>query len=446
MKKTLLILLFLLIGLTSFGQSITWTPVWTGFATDSRGISFIHVKDYQVAWAVAYDGADTNNTIRALTKTSDGANTWTAIDPLTSNGVFDQGVSMVFGMSGDEAYAALFKNNIGANKLIKTTDGGATWADAMPSSMYNSSNAFLNIVYFFDSQHGLLQGDPVGGKFEVYTTSDGGATWTPVSANDIPNPQANEFGYVHGYAVAGNSFWFTTATGRLYKTTDMGHTWTAYSTPIPDFGGVNVSGVYANVTFKDDNEGWILKNDKTLYHTTDGGATWTQVTTSGTLFPVDIAYLEGTTNTLLTAGSGQNDSGTSISTDGGATWTVIDNNVQHLTISPKDMHYVLSGGFSNQANSEGVFVYKDATSVKDNAIKNLLVYPNPANNYVKVSIPNNHIKEIVLFDVTGKEVAHYNNLDISNYTLDLSHFNKGFYLLKVTDEHQANQTIKLVVK
>ena len=445
MKKTLLITLFMLIGLYSYGQSITWTPVWTGFSTDNRAVDFIHVKNYQVAWGVAIDGADRNNTIRALTKTSDGANTWTAIDPLSANGVFDQGVSMVFGKSADEAYVALYKNNIGANKLIKTVDGGANWSDAMPSNMYSNSNSFLNIVYFFDDNNGLLQGDPINGEFELYTTSDGGQTWLPVPGSDIPNPQANEFGYVHGYAHAGNSFWFTTSTGRLYKTSDMGHTWTAYSTPIPDFGGVVTNGVYGNVTFKDDNEGWILKNDKTLYHTTDGGATWTQVTTSGTLFPVDIAYLDGTTNTLLTAGFGQNDSGTAISTDGGATWTVIDNDI-HITISPKDQHFILSGGLSNQANNTGVFVYKDAVSVKDNIIKGLKVFPNPAQDYVNISIPENNIKSISLFDVTGKKVANYTNIDTTEYTLNLTKFNRGFYLLKIVDQNNANQTIKLIVK
>ena len=60
--------------------------------------------------------------------------------------------------------------------LLKTTDGGENW-----QVKYKNTDT----AYFFDAmdfetrKHGLVLGDPIGGKFVLMETNDGGETWNP---------------------------------------------------------------------------------------------------------------------------------------------------------------------------------------------------------------------------------------------------------------------------
>lgn len=450
MKKLLLFAVgFLLV--ISVNAQISWTEVFSGFSTDSRGISFIHIGDAQNAWAIAYDGSGNGANISAVTKTTDGGQTWTAFDPVSLPGTINPGIGMVFSAGGDVAYIAAYKSgNFGTNGVWKTTDGGTSWAQSTSSNEYNSSSSFTNIVYFFDSQNGLTCGDPgSNGEYEIYTTNDGGQTWQQVAAADIPNPQASdEYGYVHSYAAAGNSFWFTTAYGRIFKTTNMGQTWTAYQTPVLDFGGGHVSGKFGNITFKDDNEGWITDQDGNLYHTTDGGANWAQMSPTGTVYETDIAFVPGTSNMLVSVGvNAQTAYGSSYSMDGGQTWTDIDTSVQHITVAMLNDGVGYSGGFSSQTNNRGMFVWNNPNaSVTENLIDGLSVYPNPATTVVNVSVDNENIDNIVIFDITGKQVFTQNELNNNMISINTVSFERGVYLMQITTENNAQQTVKLIIK
>ncbi len=449
MKKILLFTFALFASITMQAQ-ISWSEVFSGFSTDSRGISFIHIGDAQNAWAIAYDGANTSNQIAAITKTSDGGQTWTATDPIALPGTINPGIGMVFSAGGDTAYIAAYKNgNFGSNGVWKTTDGGANWTKITASNIYNSSSSFTNIVYFFDSQNGLTCGDPgANGEYEIFLTNDGGQTWTQVSGDAIPNPQASdEYGYVHSYAAAGNSFWFTTAYGRIFRTTDMGHTWQAFQTPVPDFGGGHINGSFGNITFKDDNEGWITDKDANLYHSTDGGATWTQMSPSGTVYAADIKFVPGTANMLVSVGSASGASGSSYSMDGGATWTAIDNNVQHVSLDMLNDAVGFSGGFSDQASNKGIFVWNNPNaSVNESTIEGLKVFPNPATNVVNVSVENANINQITVFDITGKQVINLKGMDTKITTINTSNLENGVYLMKIVDNDNQEQSLKLVIK
>ncbi|MCP6756145.1 hypothetical protein NL533_31455, partial [Klebsiella pneumoniae] len=67
-------------------------------------------------------------------------------------------------------------NGANAGSVWHTSDSGHTWV-AQPTAAYTTSS-FPDIVYFFNDTVGLTLGDPVGGKFEIFTTTDGGNNWT----------------------------------------------------------------------------------------------------------------------------------------------------------------------------------------------------------------------------------------------------------------------------
>ena len=82
-------------------------------------------------------------------------------------------------------------------------------------------------------------------------------------------------------------------------------------------------------------------------------------------------------------------------------------------------------------------------STSDNEILDMMVYPNPVDgNYVTIVSPVQGLKEIQVFTVTGRKVM---DTTINGNTLDVSSFNSGFYMLKVTINGQSKVS-KLVVR
>ena len=78
-----------------------------------------------------------------------------------------------------------------------------------------------------------------------------------------------------------------------------------------------------------------------------------------------------------------------------------------------------------------------------NEILDMMVYPNPVDgNYVTILSPVQGSKEIQVFTVTGRKVM---DSVINGNTLDVSSFNSGFYMLKVTINGQSKVS-KLVVR
>jgi photosystem II stability/assembly factor-like uncharacterized protein len=469
MKKLLFFAFAVLYGLNLSAQP-GWEVYWSGYSTESRGISrfgILNDANHDVAWSVAYDGSGNGANITAVGVTTDGGLTWTTYDPVSLPGGVALGISMVYPTDENTAYIAAYSTGFGNGGLWKTTDRGASWTQINTSTMYTNSNSFPNLIYFYDNNNGFAQGDPINGEFEMYLTTDAGATWTPIPGSDIDDPLAGEYGYTGGYVVAGSTTWFTTNKGRLYRSTDQGHTWTAHDTPLTDFGGQNDNG---SVTFKDDNEGWILRGNGELYHSTDAGDTWTQMSPTGLEgYSGDIAFVPGTANTLIAVDADQNHAGSAISTDGGLTWTkIIDYNfdggpweqlnatgqIQHTCVAMRDINFGLSGGFSHQDDPNdaqdsdtGVFKFiNDILNVNDNKIIGLNIFPNPANDIVNVSVGNEKISDIAIFDITGKQVISLHNISLNNTQVDVSNLEKGIYLMKVVDESNAQQTIKLVIK
>ena len=82
-------------------------------------------------------------------------------------------------------------------------------------------------------------------------------------------------------------------------------------------------------------------------------------------------------------------------------------------------------------------------STSDNEILDMMIYPNPVDgNYVTIVTPVQGTKEIQVFTVTGRKVM---DTAINGNTLDVSSFNSGFYMLKVTVDGQSKVS-KLVVR
>jgi len=90
---------------------------------------------------------------------------------------------------------------------------------------------------------------------------------------------------------------------------------------------------------------------------------------------------------------------------------------------------------------------EDELSVISNALS---VYPNPAHDKITVSIDASEksVFSIKLIDISGRLVldeAREGNVGVNLYELDLSHFSKGAYMLKVSSE-SINKNMKVAIE
>jgi hypothetical protein len=79
-------------------------------------------------------------------------------------------------------------------------------------------------------------------------------------------------------------------------------------------------------------------------------------------------------------------------------------------------------------------------------LNNNLVYPNPANTYITISIPSNiEIKKIEMFDFSGRVVQQWEAQELAGNQLNIQHILPGIYLLKA-ETNAGFKTEKLVVR
>ena len=336
-----------------------WIIQNSGFSQASRGINHISIVDQNVIWATAYDGSGGTANVQQFTKTINGGTTWTPGNINVGNAGL--GISMIHAINSTTAWLAAYPNAAGqVGGIWKTTNGGTTWT-RQNTATFNNAASFTNVVYFWNANEGVCQGDPINGEFEIYRTTNGGTTWTLVSGANIPNPNAaNEYGYVRQIEVVGDNVWFSTSKGRLFYSSNRGANWVVYNTPVLDFGGGVTAGMSANFSFSSTTNGMIVDVNANIFKTINSGANWTPVTEIGTVFTSGLCAVEGT-NTIFSTGSAAGGSGSSYSLDAGVNWTTIDTD-QHLYVEFINPSIGWSGWFNTNATTNGMWKWNNLTS------------------------------------------------------------------------------------
>ncbi|MCO6495911.1 MAG: T9SS type A sorting domain-containing protein [Bacteroidetes bacterium] len=90
----------------------------------------------------------------------------------------------------------------------------------------------------------------------------------------------------------------------------------------------------------------------------------------------------------------------------------------------------------NQNNNNSVLIFDNSS--------NIIVYPNPASNFVNIKFDNSATgnKVIVIKDLSGRTIESFNT-DENNLNISLSSYQSGIYIVNIASE-KANTVIKLV--
>ncbi len=305
-------LLFVLAAISASGAASaqSWTPQTSNTTVALRGISAVSPM---VAWASGAKGT--------FLRTTDGGATWT---PNVVPGAADADFRAVHAFSEKSVF--LMSAGTGPlSRLYQTDDGGVKWNLVMVDP---DPKGFWDGIAFWDRMHGILLGDPLNGRFEIWTTSDGGDTW-----KQQKGPQALE---KEGTFAASNSSlivrgahdaWFATGGpdgARILHSEDDGKTWTAVKTPVRHDS--DNAGIFS-LAFSDARHGVAVGGDyskpkeatSVIAITSDGGKSWTAPASSPSGYRSAVAYVEPE---KLWIASGP--SGSDVSLDDGKTWKSFD--------------------------------------------------------------------------------------------------------------------------
>ena len=198
----------------------------------------------------------------------------------------------------------------GRGTILKTEDGGKTWARKMARSdtpgrggRRGGIRANLMGIQMISETTGFI----AGSENTILKTTDGGETWVGSSERARVGETRNNLENI--WFVSPTTGWIIGSFGTLLHTTDGGENWDKRD---PGFDN-NLFGIY----FLDENTGWICGQEGLILHTADGGATWTQQKAESFDDLHDIIFVDamvgwavGGYNSILHT------------TDGGKTWAV----------------------------------------------------------------------------------------------------------------------------
>jgi len=282
---------------------------------------------------------------------------------------------------------------------MRSTDGGATWADRTPPHAPMSGRGVAVDPNNSNTVIAVFGGDFGGG--EAWVTTDGGDSWADRSAG-LPGNPLNAVVYDGTRLLVGGGLLFGSQFVGLYESPDLGMTWTPLhdgTWPILvvediavdpgdssrifvaiDGGGVNrttdgggsweigVGGTQSlagrSIRFQPGNSQELFLGTSSLavFRSTNGGDTFVQSSEGISeldLFSIDANPLDP--NELAVAFQGQNNGGLLSSADGGTTWQLESappTRYSAVRFAPDGTLYAISTGPSTVAQ-EGLYRRED---------------------------------------------------------------------------------------
>lgn len=330
MKKLATLILFFLSAFYSFAQTPKVEELTSGTKTSIRGLS---VVTDNVLWVSGSNG---------MVGTSiNGGKDWKWIQvkgfektDFRDIEAFDGATAIVMAID-TPAY------------ILRTTDGGASWKVVYEN---RKPGMFLDAMEFWNSEAGIVIGDPIDGKIFIARTFDGGQSWRELPDQFKPAAEKGEA----CFAASGTNIrpldrdeavFITGGTVSNVFIRDQ-----KIKLPIiqgKETTGANSIAVWDNKKRNGGNKMIVVGGDfskdsssvNNCFYTTDRGKTWKAPKQPPFGYKSCVEYL--TEKKLISCGT----SGVDYSADGGDTWNRITKSGYHVVRKAKDGKAVyLAGG------------------------------------------------------------------------------------------------------
>ncbi|MCK9209344.1 MAG: YCF48-related protein [Ignavibacteriaceae bacterium] len=348
---------------------------WISRSKDFNTITCTAVAFYNDKVGFAFAGA-------YFIKTLDGGSSWIK-NLLQGVGAIDVGGAKALSENIIVAIGTSIVIGDNSNSIIKSTDGGLTWAN---KSDVNQCKLTLNDLCFTNQNFGIAVGD----DGIILVSTNGGDTWSSQQSNVTTD-------LIDVFMIDSSVGYIVGAKGVILKTVNGGNTWTKLNSGTTDY--------FDTCTFTDENHGYAC-HDGDIYITKDGGITWTK----------QITLTEGIEDILFTNAQNGIVVGShgliARTTDAGLTWNYEESHTDSPLYSiaylgPSNFTVVGSYGVILNSLKGGAVTFvekkKEYISANFELAQN---YPNPFNPLTKIryTIPISGNIKLAVYDILGREV------------------------------------------
>lgn len=311
MKIPLFFLLNIFLIKTLAGQ-------WSFSVLENKStIRSIDASDIKNIWISGSNGSIFNSKDEGLT--------WQNRCPEAYQNLDFRGVSVL----GEKTVLAMSSGDGAEGKalVIKTTDGGKTWAKVYADT---TKGAFFDTIKFTSPWTGYLLGDPIDEYPYLMVTNDVGEHWRRVE--NLPPIIVGEASFAASnscISTLGNNVWFNTQ-NRVFNSFDAGKTWQIYNTLFMKGETQGIFGLFAIDKYTLILAGGDYKDNEepTLQYSlsVSGGQSWYTQKDYWARGVTECVDDFGQKRYLISVGT----AGTSISKDSGLSWSKIDNEPFHV--------------------------------------------------------------------------------------------------------------------
>jgi hypothetical protein len=243
-------------GTELYTGGLVWQGVWPG----DGGYTAINYNNPKILY--------TENFGPSLERSTDGGQHWTDITPPNALNALNFNFYVPYAMSGSNPKELIYATD----ELDETLDGGNSWATiALPGqSGFNQNDSPIDAV-------AIAAGDPkwiyVSAGGTLYISKNGGSTWSqriiPQATDGFNDIYIDPTNPKLAYITRG-SYDNQTSSGKIFKTTDGGVTWTNITGNLPDIPAYSVA---SESLFGLVNKIFLGTKDG-VYVSSDNGAHW----------------------------------------------------------------------------------------------------------------------------------------------------------------------------
>ncbi|NTS41451.1 oxidoreductase [Flavisolibacter sp. BT320] len=231
--------------------------------------------------------------------------------------------------------------------ILRTTDGGESWKVVYENK---TKGMFLDGMEFWNSESGIVIGDPIDGKLFIARTFDGGHSWRAIPEQYRPAAADGEA----IFAASGTSIRALDRDEAVFVT--GGKTSNVYirdqKINLPILQGKSSTGAFSIAVWDHQKRNGgkkmiVVGGDyaadsiatANCFYTTDRGQNWKAATKPPKGYKSCVEFI--TENEVIACGT----SGVDYSSDGGKTWTQISKEPYHVVLKAKEGKAVyLAGG------------------------------------------------------------------------------------------------------
>jgi photosystem II stability/assembly factor-like uncharacterized protein len=335
MKKLSILLVLIAVGFGAFAQQIMprIDTLTNGTNTSLRGLS---VVSDNVLWVSGSNGM--------VGKSVNGGKDWRWFRikrfenaDFRDIEAFDATTAVVMAV-GEPAY------------ILRTTDGGENWKVVYENK---TKGIFLDAMEFWNSESGIVVGDPLDGKIFIARTFDGGYSWRAIPEKYRPKADEGEA----LFAASGTAMRALDRDEAVFVT--GGKTSHIYirdqKIKLPVIQGKNSTGAFSVAVWDNSkrnggNKMIVVGGDYeadssstgNCFYSNNRGQSWIAATRPPRGYKSCVVYI--TEKELIACGT----SGVDYSADGGVTWSQVSRDGYHVCIRAKDGKTVYLAGINGR--------------------------------------------------------------------------------------------------